>query len=64
MSHHIQGQLRTESTLLPEALDDFVNEISLDSLGFHRVQPKQAGHPDYHPATLIKLYIYGYLNRI
>ena len=77
MSHHIQDQSRTQSTLLPEVLDDFVtednpirvidvfvNEISLDSLGFHRVQPKQAGRPDYHPATLLKLYIYGYLNRI
>ena len=53
MSHHIQGQSRTQTTLLPEALDDFVtednpvrvidvfvNEINLDSLGFHRVQTK------------------------
>ncbi len=77
MSHHIQGQSRTQTTLLPEALDDFVtednpvrvidvfvNEINLDSLGFHRVQAKQTGRPCYHPATLLKLYIYGYLNRI
>jgi len=77
MSHHIQGQSRTQTTLFPEVLDDFVtvenpvrvidlfvNEINLDSLGFHRVQPKQTGRPGYHPATLLKLYIYGYLNRI
>lgn len=77
MSHHIQGQSRTQTTLLPEALDDFVtednpvrvidvfvNEINLDSLGFHRVQTKSTGRPCYHPATLLKLYIYGYLNRI
>jgi transposase len=41
-----------------------VNEINLDSLGFHRVQAKQTGRPFYNPATLLKLYIYGYLNRI
>jgi len=77
MSHHIQGQSRTQTTLLPEALDDFVtednpvrvidvfvNEIDLNSLGFHRVQAKQTGRPGYNPATLLKLYIYGYLNRI
>lgn len=77
MSHHIQGQSRTQTTLLPEVLDDFVtednpvrvidvfvNEINLESLGFNRVQAKQTGRPCYHPATLLKLYIYGYLNRI
>ena len=41
-----------------------MNEINLDSLGFHRVQAKQTGRPFYNPATLLKLYIYGYLNRI
>ena len=77
MSHHIQGQSRTQTTLLPEVLDDFVdaensvrvidvfvNEINLESLGFNRVQAKQTGRPCYHPATLLKLYIYGYLNRV
>jgi transposase len=77
MSQHIQGQTRTQTTLFPEALDDFVtednpvrvidvfvNEINLDSLGFHRVQAKQTGRPCYNPPTLLKLYIYGYLNRI
>ncbi|MFT6897596.1 MAG: transposase [Paraglaciecola sp.] len=42
----------------------FVNDINLDSLGFHRVQAKQTGRPCYNPSTLLKLYIYGYLNRI
>jgi transposase len=41
-----------------------VNQINLDSLGFHRVQAKQTGRPYFNPATLLKLYIYGYLNRI
>jgi len=76
MSHHIQGQSRKQTTLFPEALDDFVkkdnpvrvidvfvNEINLDSLGFHRVHTKITGHLCYNPATLLKLYIYGYLNR-
>lgn len=64
-------------TLLPDALDDFVTEdnpvrvvdifvdgLQLDSLGFRRVDAKRTGRPGYHPATLLKLYIYGYLNRI
>jgi len=77
MSHHIKGQGRYQVTLFPEALDDyvaednpvrvidaFVNEIDLDIMGFNRVHAKQTGRPGYHPATLLKLYIYGYLNRI
>tara|TARA_Y100000034_G_scaffold10687_1_gene11186 strand:- start:687 stop:2120 length:1434 start_codon:yes stop_codon:yes gene_type:complete len=77
MSHHIQGQGRHQVTLFPEALDDFVsddnpvrvidvfvNELKLDALGFERVHAKQTGRPGYHPATLLKLYIYGYLNRV
>jgi hypothetical protein len=66
MSHHIQGHSRTQTTLLPEVLNDFVtednpvcvidffvNEINLSSLGFHRVQAKQTGRPGYNPATLL-----------
>lgn len=77
MSHHIQGQGRHQVTLFPEALDDFVsddnpvrvidafvNELKLDELGFERVHAKHTGRPGYHPATLLKLYIYGYLNRV
>jgi len=77
MANHIQGQGRLQLTLLPEALDDFVTEdnpvrvvdifvdgLNLDSLGFRKVDAKRTGRPGYHPATLMKLYIYGYLNRI
>jgi transposase len=77
MTQHIKGQGRHQVTLLPEALDDFVTEdnpvrvvdifvdgLQLDTLGFERVNAKQTGRPGYHPATMLKLYIYGYLNRI
>ncbi|MDW6632744.1 hypothetical protein RNO37_23710, partial [Escherichia coli] len=72
MANHIQGQGRHQVTLLPDALDDFVTEdnpvrvvdifvdgLKLDSLGFRRVDAKRTGRPGYHPATLLKLYIYG-----
>ncbi len=77
MSHHIKGQSRTQSTLFPEALDDFVTDenpvrivdvfvdsLDLASLGFKKVVTKTKGRPCYHPGTMLKLYIYGYLNRI
>jgi transposase len=77
MSHHIKGQSRTQTTLFPEALDDFVTEdnpvrvvdvfvdgLELHDLGFESAVAKHSGRPGYHPATLLKLYIYGYLNRI
>ncbi len=63
--------------LLPESVDDyvgadnvvrfidaFVDGIDLDAAGFGRVRPKATGRPGYHPADLLKLYIYGYLNRV
>jgi transposase len=77
MSHHIKGQSRHQSTLFPEAIDDFVTEdnpirvidifvdqLDLLDLGFEAVNAKETGRPGYHPATMLKLYIYGYLNRI
>jgi transposase len=77
MAHHILGQSRTQTTLFPEALDDFVTEdnpvrvvdvfvegLDLETLGFERVIATGKGRPGYHPAILLKLYIYGYLNRI
>jgi transposase len=77
MKRFIQGESRTQSTLLPAMLDDyiadtnpvrvvdvFVDELSLGSLGFAGVDPAATGRPAYHPAVLLKLYIYGYLNRI
>ena len=42
----------------------FVDELDLGDLGFHRVDPKETGRPGYHPSVLLKLYIYGYLNRV
>jgi len=77
MSRHIKGLSRSQATLFPEMLDDlvseenpvrvidvFVDELDLEHLGFKRVKPKNTGRPGYHPATLLKIYIYGYLNRI
>lgn len=73
----IQGENRTQVTLLPESLDDyvtdtnpvrvvdvFVAELDLGKLGFDGVVPAETGRPAYHPADLLKIYIYGYLNRI
>jgi len=77
MKRFIQGECRTQSTLLPELLDDyiadtnpvrvvdvFVDELDLGELGFGGVEPAVTGRPAYHPASLLKIYIYGYLNRI
>src|SRR5205823_13948973 len=73
----IKGEDRTQVTLLPACLDDyieaenpvrvvevFVDGLDLDALGFVGVDPAATGRPAYHPAMLLKLYIYGYLNRI
>lgn len=73
---HITGTSREQMLLLPESLDDyvgpgnpvrfieaFVNELDLGNAGFVRATPKSAGRPGYDPADLLKLYIYGYLNR-
>jgi transposase len=73
----IAGECRTQTTLLPERLDDyisetnpvrivdvFVDELDLGKLGFEGVEPAITGRPAYHPAVLLKIYIYGYLNRI
>ncbi|RTZ38849.1 IS1182 family transposase [Candidimonas sp. SYP-B2681] len=77
MSRYITGQDRQQVTLLPECLDDFisednpirvveafVNELDLTSLGFQGATPANTGRPSYHPAVLLSIYIYGYLNRI
>lgn len=77
MKRFIEGKDRSQFTLLPECLDDyigednpvrvvdvFIDEIDLQSLGFSGVDPAATGRPAYHPAVLLKLYIYGYLNRI
>jgi transposase len=77
MKRFIEGLSRTQGTLLPESLDDFVpetnpvrvvdvfvDELDLGKLGFVGVDPAATGRPAYHPAVMLKLYIYGYLNRI
>ena len=77
MKRFIEGEDRTQSTLFPERLDDyisdensvrvidvFVDELDLKKLGFDRVVPQPTGAPSYHPSTLLKIYIYGYLNCI
>src|ERR1700739_1386075 len=74
---HIAGHDRSQILLLPESLDDyvsaenpvrfieaFVDGLDLAAAGFARVQSKETGRPGYAPADLLKLYIYGYLNRI
>ena len=77
MKRFIEGEDRAQVTLLPECLDDFiaednsvrvvdafVEELDLQKLGFDDVEPASTGRPAYHPAVLLKIYIYGYLNRI
>lgn len=74
---HIQGVSRDQITLFPESLDEyitddnpvrfldaFVNAMDLQNLGFKRAVPEETGRPPYDPADLLKLYLYGYLNRI
>ncbi len=77
MTRYIEGRNRQQSFLLPESVDDyvgednpvrvvdaFVDELDLAALGFGRATPADTGRPGYHPATLLKLYLYGYLNRV
>jgi transposase len=77
MSRFIEGQDRQQVTLLPECLDDFiaednpvrvvdafVAELDLRALGFEGATPAALGRPSYDPAVLLKIYIYGYLNRV
>ena len=77
MKRFVEGEDRSQGTLFPERLDDyiaddnpvrvidaFVEELDLADLGFERVQPQATGRPGYHPASLLKIYVYGYLNRI
>jgi transposase len=77
MKRFIEGMDRSQSTLFPEYLEDwvdednpvrvidvFVNELDLGELGFVGVDPEITGRPSYHPSVLLKLYIYGYLNRV
>ena len=75
--HHIRGSAREQLTLFPEALDEyiaednpvhfldaFVDALDFRGLGFRHAVLRETGRPPYHPADLLKLYVYGYLNRI
>jgi transposase len=77
MKRFVEGSDRGQSTLFPECVADwigednpvrvidvFVEELDLADLGFGGVNPEVTGRPSYHPAVLLKLYIYGYLNRV
>lgn len=77
MGRYVEGQDRTQNDLFPECLDDwihedstvrvidvFVDELDLKELGFDRAEPAATGRPAYSPATLLKIYVYGYLNRV
>ena len=77
MRRFVEGTARGQSTLFPECLEDwigennpvrvidvFVDELDLSQLGFSGVDPEVTGRPSYHPSVLLKLYIYGYLNRV
>ena len=77
MKRFVEGTDRAQSTLFPECLEDwvdennpvrvidvFVDELDLGELGFDGIAPEATGRPSYHPLVLLKLYIYGYLNRV
>ncbi len=77
MKRFVEGQDRSQLILLPDCLDDyvgednpvrivdaFIDELDLAALGFDGVVPEVTGRPAYHPPTLLKIYLYGYLNRV
>src|SRR5450631_489919 len=77
MGRFVAGEDRRQSLLLPDSLDDyvtednpvrvveaFIDELDLGALGFAGVYPAVTGRPAYHPSTLLKIYLYGYLNRL
>ncbi|SAL06635.1 transposase IS4 family protein [Caballeronia calidae] len=77
MKRFVEGDDRKQVSLLPECVDDyigqdnpvrivdvFVDELDLEELGFGSATPATTGRPSYHPSVMLKIYIYGYLNRI
>lgn len=77
MGRFISGLDRSQTTLFPPCVDDWIGEdnpvrvvdafidaLDLGELGFNGVDPAATGRPSYHPAVLLKLYVYGYLNRV
>jgi len=76
MSGFIEGEDRNQATLFPERLDDyvaenspvrvidvFIDDLDISGLGF-KTEPKDTGRPGYRPSTMLKIYVYGYLNRV
>lgn len=76
MRGFIEGESRSQSTLFPERLDDYISEdsavrvidvfiddLDISGLGF-KTEPNDTGRPAYHPTTMLKIYVYGYLNRV
>jgi transposase len=76
MSGFIEGEDRNQATLFPERIDDyvaednpvrvidvFIDDLDISGLGF-KAEPADTGRPGYHPKTMLKLYVYGYLNRV
>src|ERR1700758_2457001 len=77
MRRFVEGTDRGQSTLFPECLEDWIGEdnpvrvidvfvdgLDLAGIGFSGIEPEVTGRPPYHPSVLLKLYIYGYLNRV
>src|SRR5690349_22621123 len=77
MRRYIDGEDRMQQALLPHSLEDyvgeenpvrvvevFIDELDLAALGFSGMTPAATGRPAYHPSTLLKIYLYGYLNRV
>src|SRR5437588_8808929 len=77
MHRFIDGEDRLQQTLLPNSLEDyvseenpvrvvevFIDELDLAALGFSGMRPAATGRPAYHPSTLLKIYLYGYLNQV
>src|ERR1700751_4957979 len=77
MHRFIAGEDRMQPALLPHSLEDyvdeenpvrvievFIDELDLAALGFSGMTPAATGRPAYHPSTLLKIYLYGYLNRL
>ena len=77
MARFIEGADRRQAMLLPDTFDDYIDEnnlvrvvdafvdaLDLVSLGFHSVVPSATGRPGYHPMTMLKIYVYGYLNQV
>src|SRR6202051_5140297 len=77
MRRFIDGEDRVQQALLPHSLEDyvdeenpvrvievFIDELDLAALGFSGMTPAATGRPAYHPSTLLKIYLYVYLNRV